>query len=184
MNNETKIVKIYKIEIPKIAEVCEVKKPTSIAFEHKYNIDTVISYLKRSQHDKWGPRYIDGTGNGVLFRFGNDYIVNFPKNIYFNDTITDRFTGDIDCLHIISILIDKKFSQYIKIPQIMTDIIKRFILHLNNIMYWVNKYNITEVFDFIRNILTLRYPQSIDYIDLYDYIMQRGGIEYIKRISS
>jgi hypothetical protein len=108
----------------------------------------------------------------------------FFPNKYFTaiDIHDDEFKGSTLSLRLISIIISNELMNVVKTHKYYHKFVKIFFKHLVDIMYWVNKYKITEVYDFLRNMLTLRQPTKISPISNIEYIMINGGSNFIYRI--
>ena len=110
-------------------------------------------------------------------------IMFFP-NKYFTSVgvYDDEFKGSLLSLRLISTILSNELINVVKTHNHYSRFVKVFFKHLVDIMYWVNKYKITEVYDFLRNMLTLRQPTKISLISNIEYIMINGGIVFIYRI--
>lgn len=110
-------------------------------------------------------------------------LVFFP-NKYFNgvDIHDDEFKGSTLSLRLVSIILSNELMNVVKTHKYYPKFVKVFFKHLVDIMYWVDKYKITEVYDFLKNMLTLRRPTKISLISNIEYIMINGGSNFIYRI--
>jgi hypothetical protein len=78
-------------------------------------------------------------------------------------SIHDNFNGDPFCLTLIACIIDEKLLYIVKTANIYPKFTKLFLTHLKDVLYWANKYKIVEVFEFIKNLLTLRHSPIIKF---------------------
>ena len=171
-NNEFKVVNKH----PYVA----LEETNKLDFLHSYGIEQFLEYLQESIKGICR-RTPYGTSLVTFVSSKGYYDVRFYENNYFKATVYDEFNGNMDCMRIIAALVCRQWRHFLHLPYIQINLIKQTTKHLKDIIYWAIKYKISEVFDFIRNILTFKHPQHVKLLNTYDYIMLNGGVDYFKK---
>ena len=156
--------------------------------EHDINEDAYQGYLSGMKETKFylpNCKDLDENESIELLFFPNKYFngVDIHDDEFKGvDIHVDEFKGSTLSLRLVSIILSNDLMNVVKTHKYYPKFVKVFFKHLVDIMYWVDKYKITEVYDFLKNMLTLRWPTKISLISNIEYIMINGGSNFIYRI--
>lgn len=189
---DTKVLDI-QLEFNEINPLIEWETHNSSSkFDREF--EQVVNCIKDVLGVRWKNYYGRLTLDAIYFNFNErTYTIEFLPNTYFKNpnhihtsitkqTIYDEFNGDPYCLSLISLIINKKSLYALGLPDIYPEFIKLLFTHLKDVLYWANKYKIVEVFEFIKNLFTLRQPPKIKMLSTYEFIELQGDMKYIEKV--
>ena len=162
------------------------EKEAILEYNDTYFMYKFHSKLKNGNADLYG--YYDRRLKSVIFIIGgNRHVAYMPLNGYFvakhidreDCVILEEYYGSIIAVELILLLLYKRSYNVLRLSHILPTYVKLFFTHIKDIYILKQQYNISEISQFMEDILVLRHSPNIENLTAKQFINEYGNLDYL-----
>lgn len=165
----------YVLECDEKLKIDELRGMLNFNYNHFNVIRLTYTYNGRGSEDLYYILNGETSPSGIRFPGKIPYFQ--PKECLYIKSKEEEIA-----LIVICSIINKSLSYIIRNHKILPNFIKILFQHFRLVMLWADRFHITEVDDFLREIFELRRYRFVKKLSMLEFINTLGGLDFIQRI--